>query len=74
MGQNDSFQIRAEEDGCLYIFSLALGKWQKVCDNVLLKDVPKSVWDGLRLSSIPIKDVPEEALKALLDVAYKKEK
>jgi hypothetical protein len=50
MGQNDRFQAVAEEDGCVYIYDLTAKKWQKVCDDIGAKSVPKSVWDKLKMT------------------------
>ena len=52
MGQIDSLQIKAEEDNCLYVLNLSTRKWHKVCEDLPLKDIPKSVWDKVEVMRV----------------------
>jgi len=36
-------QIKADEDGCIYIYNVDTLKWQKLCDIKSIKELPNSV-------------------------------
>jgi hypothetical protein len=40
---NEVIQVRADEDGCVYICDLTTKTWKKVCDIVKIDDLPASV-------------------------------
>jgi hypothetical protein len=40
---NEIIQIKADEDGCIYMYNLATGTWQKVCDVIAPNELPASV-------------------------------
>ena len=52
-------QIKADEDGCVYVCNLAAGKWQKVCDIVTPRDLPESVRKKLRIAEQAVNDLEE---------------
>ena len=38
----DVIQIKADEDGCIYIYDVATDSWQKICD-VNKRELPDSI-------------------------------
>ena len=43
MGKNETIQIKADEDDCIYLFDVDTKKWQKLCDVKAPKELPDSV-------------------------------
>ena len=43
MEQNEVIQIKANEDGCIYLYNVATESWQKVCDIKTANEIPDSV-------------------------------
>ena len=43
----DVIQVKADEDGCIYIYDNNTKTWQKFCSHIPVRDVPKSVWEKL---------------------------
>jgi hypothetical protein len=43
MSKNETIQIKAEEDGCIYIYDVAARTWQKLCFTRVAADIPESV-------------------------------
>ena len=43
MGKDNVIQVKAVEDGCVYLFDKNTGKCQKVCDVTTADDLPVSV-------------------------------
>jgi hypothetical protein len=40
---NDTLQIKADEDGWIYLCDLGTGVWKKICDITKKSDLPESV-------------------------------
>jgi hypothetical protein len=47
MGQSEVIQIKADEDGCVYLYNVATDAWQKLCD-IEAGELPESVRNAVR--------------------------
>jgi hypothetical protein len=59
VGQGEILQIKADEDGCVYVCNLATGKWQKVCDITTPRELPESVRKKLRIAERAVINLEE---------------
>jgi hypothetical protein len=48
MGQNEIIQIKADENDCIYLYNIASGTWQKICDIKSTDGLPESVKKKVR--------------------------
>jgi hypothetical protein len=56
---NEVIQVKADEDGCVYICELATKTWKKVCDIVKIDDLPVSVRQKLCVAQESVKALRE---------------
>jgi hypothetical protein len=40
---SEVIQVKADEDDCIYMYSVETDRWSKVCDIPQMKDLPPSV-------------------------------
>jgi hypothetical protein len=61
-------QLNSKEDGCTYLFSPRIGKWQKLCDIKSIGDMPEDVVDQLGILEASIRVLKQQRIKESINV------